>query len=215
MDWTDCPVRVAGDVVCTAERPHVLAPKTWVSFLIGVCTQKPKEAPTRIKHVCRMTSPTELIEAVSPRLRYSNIEKYQNPKRYDVLIARRTDLTDAEARRLNEIAAEDVGHRYAHMKLVGHALDWGLTQAWHVVSGRTNEVYAFRWLFRMPRYMMCSWTEGHAWDDIGKPFAAAPPWALQPDHIADELVSARDRWRPLFWTDDLDSYVRGGADGAA
>ena len=199
MNWHDCPQLLPGDVVC------VKGKKSKISFLIRVMSTLRGEPPTVANHVAMMMDDHVLVEAIHPCVteRLLLYHYGQWPERYEVALFRRNDWTAMLGAKLRWAAQHYLGKRYSIGKLVCHAVDWFLTQAWWLFGGH-GEAYLARRLTG-DRYPICSWLVAWIYERAGRGFIT-PPAKAQPDDIWDECMSD-PAWRVVFFTDGLAGVI--------
>jgi len=203
----DCPTLRAGDIVLVNHRPG-WNPLTWGSYIVGVMQRRIGEEPTLFKHVGMMVSAFEMYESAIWRSRIVDLfESYGDAGKYDVMIARDTGLTPTQIIRLTHLARQSCGQPYGFLKIGAHFGDWLLTMGWGAVGGR-SDVYAFRWLCRLPHFPICSYKIARLRESIHRPFGK-PAEVIQPDDIGDEILRcpASGPWRIVFETDRLEARL--------
>lgn len=207
MNWNDCPKLKAGDIVLINHRPG-WNPLTWGSYIVGVMQRRIGEEPTLFKHVGQMVSTFGMYESAIWRSRIVDLfETYADAGKYDVLIARDPGLTSTQIIRMTHLARQSCGQPYGFLKLTAHFGDWLLTMGWGAVGGR-SDVYAFRWLCRLPHFPICSYKIARLWEAIHRPFGKRSE-VIQPDDIGDEILrgAAGGLWHIVFMTDRLEGEL--------
>jgi hypothetical protein len=164
----------AGDIVMTRG-------EGFLGRAIRFFTRRVGESRTKVNHVGLVVQGGPLkeavmVEALRTVVRHRLIDEYGGT-RDQVAIARPTQLSRAELRRIVAAAEGYVGRKYGYGKIVLHALDWALQGA-----------YVFRRLGRMDDYPICSWLVAHAYGAAGVHFGV-DPGAATPDDIWDHVTT--------------------------
>lgn len=109
---------------------------------------------------------------------------YGDARRYSIGIARHRFVGPEERGKILAACAHLKGKTYGYLKIAAHIADFALTRAWNALGGR-GDVFVFRWLCRMERYPMCSWSSLYEYDKADRPFET-PIATGSPDDLADE-----------------------------
>jgi hypothetical protein len=141
------------------------------------------------------------------------LESYGDERKYSIAIARHK-FAGADHREKIRAACERLaGKSYGYLKIGAHGLDYSLTTLWNAAGGK-GDVYAFRWLCRMERYPMCSWSSLYIYERAGLPFDT-PTEVGSPDDLYDECRrKALAVWIWPFWSRRLRSALLGDGFGA-
>lgn len=123
----------------------------------------------------------------------SLLESYGDPELYSFVVGRHKLVTYVHRELMVEVCEDLLGRSYGHLKVAAHILDYGLTKIWNMMGAR-SDVWVFRWLCRMKKYPMCSWSSLHIYKKAGVPFSV-PVEVGSPDDLWDECR----RKFPTIW----------------
>jgi len=132
------------------------------------------------------------------------LDRYSDTRHFSIAFCRHLGATDDHRTKIVEACdyLRDKNVTYGFLKIAAHVGDFALTRVWNLIGGR-SDVYAFRWLCRLDRYPMCSWSSLYVYDKAGLPFDV-PVEIGSPDDLWDECLVKTDVWMWGYHSPALD-----------
>jgi len=232
----DLPTLFAGDQVLVRREIYGPVSEWAVAFLIRVATHTRRDKrPSVVNHVATVVRPIYETESILDDGRFVHfgpvvdyliaealgkggfqyrrlIGSYGDPRKYSIAITRHKLATGDHRAKMLSAVGSLIGREYGYLKIGAHVLDYALTKIWNLAGAR-SDVYAFRWLCRMERYPMCSWSSLYVYRKAGLPFST-PLETGSPDDLYDEMRrKAESIWLWLYVSPAIRDEVFGDGYG--
>lgn len=183
----------------------------WYSKAIRWFTRAPGEEPTYTNHTFGFGPECEIVEALFSVKRMP-LTDWRPPAEFEIW--RHMGLLPQDRARIALTTARKEGRVYGGFKILAHLGDSLLTK---ILAPRSHNIHLFRRLCFLPRYPICSWLWGWAYEHAGWTLSHCPARYATPDDQHDwvtsnhhwELIAHKRKGGPIeIWIPKLERFSR-------